>query len=115
MAQGGQTDNRDNGAEDASKNAPERGKDSGMSKAPKRETRLSAQAGAAKTPPSNSGAPIEKDENESKARERLGFGLKTMYRSVLDEPLPDDMKALLDQLEADTPADEPGDDQDGPR
>ncbi|HEY9092979.1 NepR family anti-sigma factor [Parasphingorhabdus sp.] len=31
-------------------------------------------------------------------RERLGFGLRSMYRSVLEEPLPDDMVALLDQL-----------------
>ncbi len=32
-------------------------------------------------------------------QERLGLGLKDMYSSVLDEPLPDDMLALLDQLE----------------
>lgn len=31
-------------------------------------------------------------------RERLGFGLRSMYRSVLEEPLPADMVALLDQL-----------------
>ncbi|QJB70282.1 NepR family anti-sigma factor [Parasphingorhabdus halotolerans] len=32
-------------------------------------------------------------------QERLGLGLKNMYRSVLEEPLPDDMLALLDQLD----------------
>lgn len=32
-------------------------------------------------------------------RERLGFGLRSMYRSVLDEPLPSDMIALLDRLD----------------
>ena len=34
-------------------------------------------------------------------QQRLGIGLKNMYLSVLDEPLPDDMLALLDQLEDD--------------
>lgn len=33
-------------------------------------------------------------------QQRLGIGLKNMYLSVLDEPLPDDMLALLDQLDA---------------
>jgi hypothetical protein len=33
-------------------------------------------------------------------QERLGLGLKHMYLSVLKEPLPDDMLALLDQLDA---------------
>lgn len=32
-------------------------------------------------------------------QQRLGLGLKNMYLSVLDEPLPDDMQALLDQLD----------------
>lgn len=32
-------------------------------------------------------------------QQRLGLGLKNMYLSVLDEPLPDDMLALLDQLD----------------
>ena len=32
-------------------------------------------------------------------QQRLGLGLKNMYLSVLEEPLPDDMLALLDQLE----------------
>ena len=34
-------------------------------------------------------------------QQRLGIGLKNMYLSVLDEPLPDDMLALLDQLDTD--------------
>ncbi|WP_417622874.1 NepR family anti-sigma factor [Parasphingorhabdus sp.] len=33
-------------------------------------------------------------------QQRLGLGLKNMYLSVLDEPLPDDMLALLDQMDA---------------
>lgn len=32
-------------------------------------------------------------------QERLGVGLRSMYRSVLEEPLPDDMMALLNQLD----------------
>jgi len=32
-------------------------------------------------------------------QQRLGLGLKNMYLSVLEEPLPDDMLALLDQLD----------------
>jgi hypothetical protein len=32
------------------------------------------------------------------AHDRLGLGLKNMYQNVLDEPLPDEMMALLDQL-----------------
>ncbi|QTD57382.1 NepR family anti-sigma factor [Parasphingorhabdus cellanae] len=32
-------------------------------------------------------------------QERLGFGLRSMYRNVLEEPLPADMMALLDQLD----------------
>ena len=32
------------------------------------------------------------------AQDRLGLGLKSMYQNVLDEPLPDNMMALLDQL-----------------
>lgn len=35
----------------------------------------------------------------SEVQERLGFGLRSMYRSVLEEPLPADMMALLDQLD----------------
>ena len=42
-------------------------------------------------------------------QQRLGLGLKNMYSSVLDEPLPDDMLALLDQL-ADDDGDENGSD-----
>ncbi len=34
-------------------------------------------------------------------QQRLGLGLKNMYLNVLDEPLPDDILALLDQLDAD--------------
>lgn len=40
-------------------------------------------------------------------QQRLGLGLKNMYLSVLEEPLPDDMMALLDQLDDD-------DDDEGP-
>ncbi len=42
--------------------------------------------------------------------QRLGLGLKNMYLSVLEEPLPDDMLALLDQLN-----DEDDEDTDGSR
>ncbi len=38
-------------------------------------------------------------------QQRLGLGLKSMYLSVLDEPLPDDMLALLNQLEDDDDSD----------
>lgn len=34
-------------------------------------------------------------------QQRLGLGLKNMYLNVLDEPLPDDILALLDQLDVD--------------
>ncbi len=34
-------------------------------------------------------------------QQRLGLGLKNMYLNVLDEPLPDDILALLDQLDED--------------
>lgn len=34
-------------------------------------------------------------------QQRLGLGLKNMYSSVLDEPLPDDILALLEQLDED--------------
>ncbi len=37
--------------------------------------------------------------NPGEVQERLGFGLRSMYRSVLEEPLPADMMALLDQLD----------------
>lgn len=37
--------------------------------------------------------------NPDEVQERLGFGLRSMYRSVLEEPLPADMMALLDQLD----------------
>jgi hypothetical protein len=40
-------------------------------------------------------------KNQGEVQERLGFGLRSMYRSVLEEPLPDDMLALLDQLDDD--------------
>lgn len=40
--------------------------------------------------------PVKSKEN---MQQRLGLGLKDMYSSVLDEPLPDDMLALLDQLD----------------
>lgn len=39
-------------------------------------------------------------------QQRLGLGLKNMYLSVLEEPLPDDMMALLDQLDDDDDTDE---------
>ncbi|WP_417593501.1 NepR family anti-sigma factor [Parasphingorhabdus sp.] len=42
-------------------------------------------------------------------QQRLGLGLKNMYLSVLEEPLPDDMLALLDQLDD---ADDNGDKND---
>ncbi|MFT5329172.1 MAG: hypothetical protein ACI9TB_001652 [Parasphingorhabdus sp.] len=38
-------------------------------------------------------------------QQRLGLGLKNMYLNVLEEPLPDDILALLDQLEDDDDAD----------
>ncbi|WP_217271987.1 NepR family anti-sigma factor [Sphingopyxis sp. BSNA05] len=44
-------------------------------------------------------------KNKEDMQERLGLGLKDMYSSVLDEPLPDDMLALLDQLEANDTSD----------
>ncbi|MDM8010252.1 MAG: NepR family anti-sigma factor [Parasphingorhabdus sp.] len=34
-------------------------------------------------------------------QQRLGLGLKNMYLNVLDEPLPDDILTLLDQLDVD--------------
>lgn len=37
--------------------------------------------------------------NPDEVQETLGFGLRSMYRSVLEEPLPADMMALLDQLD----------------
>lgn len=40
--------------------------------------------------------------------QRLGLGLKNMYLSVLEEPLPDDMLALLDQLNDDEDEDTDG-------
>lgn len=40
--------------------------------------------------------------------QRLGLGLKNMYLSVLEEPLPDDMLALLDQLNDDDDEDTDG-------
>tara|TARA_R110000824_G_scaffold25838_7_gene89582 strand:- start:11214 stop:11480 length:267 start_codon:yes stop_codon:yes gene_type:complete len=43
-------------------------------------------------------------------QQRLGLGLKNMYLNVLDEPLPDDMLALLDQLEDDDDSDSSGPD-----
>lgn len=47
--------------------------------------------------------PAEKKpmNNPDEVQERLGFGLRSMYRSVLEEPLPADMMALLDQLDED--------------
>ena len=36
--------------------------------------------------------------NLDEVRERLGSGLRSMYRNVLEEPLPADMMDLLDQL-----------------
>lgn len=33
---------------------------------------------------------------------RLGLGLKTMYKNVLDEPLPDNMIELLSQFDDDS-------------
>lgn len=54
----------------------------------------------------------EQDENGKRSKDipvkskddmqqRLGLGLKNMYLNVLDEPLPDDILALLDQLDVD--------------
>lgn len=37
--------------------------------------------------------------SENNMQERLGLGLKNMYRSVLEEPLPEEMLTLLDQLD----------------
>mgnify|MGYP000031961527 CR=1 FL=1 len=34
-------------------------------------------------------------------QKRLGLGLKTMYKNVLDEPLPDNMLELLNQFDDD--------------
>lgn len=53
--------------------------------------------------PTRGGTRSNSAENDSmivarQAEERLGLGLRTMYQSVLEEPLPDDMLALLDQL-----------------
>lgn len=55
------------------------------------------------TDPSESGEQGQKPKDMSvKSKEdmqqRLGLGLKNMYLNVLDEPLPDDILALLDQL-----------------
>lgn len=53
---------------------------------------------------------VKAASDPKKVQERLGFGLRSMYRSVLEEPLPDDLAALLDQLEAkDKGSDENGD------
>ncbi|MEH6758954.1 MAG: NepR family anti-sigma factor [Parasphingorhabdus sp.] len=41
----------------------------------------------------------EQDMIHVEAQERLGAGLKTMYHNVLQEPLPEDMLALLDKLD----------------
>lgn len=46
--------------------------------------------------------------DKDKMQERLGLGLKNMYRSVLEEPLPDDMLALLDQLDDEDEPDSSG-------
>lgn len=37
--------------------------------------------------------------DQDKVQERLAVGLRSMYQSVLEEPLPDDMMALLNQLD----------------
>lgn len=46
--------------------------------------------------PQSKDMPVSSKED---MQQRLGIGLKNMYLSVLDEPLPDDMLALLDQLD----------------
>lgn len=46
--------------------------------------------------------------DKEKMQERLGLGLKNMYRTVLEEPLPDDMLALLDQLDDEDEPDSSG-------
>mgnify|MGYP003640127974 CR=1 FL=1 len=54
------------------------------------------------SPRSGDGAKEPKDvpvKSKDDMQQRLGLGLKNMYLSVLEEPLPDDMLALLDQLE----------------
>lgn len=49
--------------------------------------------------PKHAGQKDGRSVSEVEAQERLGAGLKTMYRNVLNEPLPEDMLALLDQLD----------------
>jgi Anti-sigma factor NepR len=51
-------------------------------------------------------------KNPDEVQERLGFGLRSMYRSVLDEPLPADMMALLDQLDENEESNDKGSDSD---
>tara|TARA_R110000765_G_scaffold34346_3_gene77908 strand:- start:1358 stop:1528 length:171 start_codon:yes stop_codon:yes gene_type:complete len=48
-------------------------------------------------------------------QQRLGLGLKNMYLSVLEEPLPDDMLALLDQLDDDDKDDKDDEDDSASR
>lgn len=60
------------------------------------------------SPGSGDGAAQPKDmpvKSKDDMQQRLGLGLKNMYLSVLEEPLPDDMMALLDQLDEDEDAD----------
>lgn len=61
------------------------------------------------SPESGDGATKPKDmpvKSKDDMQQRLGLGLKNMYLSVLEEPLPDDMMALLDQLDDDDDTDE---------
>ena len=66
-----------------------------MAKSDKNRTQSSKTGGAAKKPRD---MPVKSKDD---MQQRLGLGLKNMYSSVLDEPLPDDILALLDQLDAD--------------
>ena len=64
-------------------------------------------------PESNDEEPQSEDEpvkSKEDMQQRLGLGLKNMYLNVLEEPLPDDILALLDQLDDDDDADSSGPD-----
>ena len=56
----------------------------------------SSNAGGSKKPSKD--MPVKSKDD---MQQRLGLGLKNMYLNVLDEPLPDDILTLLDQLDAD--------------
>ena len=55
---------------------------------------VSPEKGATAPSTSDKGVTME----TQRAQDRLGLGLKHMYQNVLEEPLPDDMMALLDKL-----------------